>query len=185
MTKKEQQEFAMNESNTPRPKYVALRFGYEPLFMDDEIDPNAIGAGSDVYELRHIGHTVSVPKGGEPLPFEVGQTLQRTNSDDRASYFVEWYDGKDFILCSRKDQYGSQVSLYHLSAFKKNTAPATSTVEFVRTGGDADVLVRALEQIFDIEDKMQGGDWEEITEARDIAVNALAAYRKQTQGDGK
>lgn len=39
-------------------------------------------------------------------------------------------------------------------------------------------LMEALEQIRAIEDELYGGDWDEIEKARNIANEALAAYRK-------
>lgn len=59
--------------------------------------------------------------------------------------------------------------------------PGETLIEFARAilaaaGPDA-ALVKALEQIASIEDKMVGGDWEEIDEARTIARAALSGAK--------
>ena len=49
-------------------------------------------------------------------------------------------------------------------------------VALARDGMRAPDLHAALKRIAAIEDKMFGGDWDEIEEARNIAVDALAGY---------
>jgi hypothetical protein len=50
--------------------------------------------------------------------------------------------------------------------------------EITRLTKQRDELVAALEKIAAIEDKLFGGDWDEIEEAREFANQALAAVKE-------
>ena len=64
--------------------------------------------------------------------------------------------------------YGASVTL--------SIGERDDLVALARDGMLAPDLHTALKRIAAIEDKMFGGDWDEIEEARNIAVDALAAY---------
>lgn len=56
-------------------------------------------------------------------------------------------------------------------------------VAMSRDGMHAPALKHALKRIAAIEDKMFGGDWDEIEEARNIACDALAESLGSTVGE--
>lgn len=71
-------------------------------------------------------------------------------------------------LASRKDMVtGADIDAYLTTVGIKADTMATAN-------GEVEQLRRALTAIASIEDKTDGGDWDEIEEAREIAREALA-----------